>query len=1173
MHDWVAPSNPTLIWDMNDIGASAGLIPSNMLRIGNKRDAPSPFCDLPLAGYRNVLVRVQRDPVAKRFVCELWNYDGTGHTLAAFPLTSFLDWPYSGGAFGGQYTTVSLGFYRVFTSVVPDGSQPPVTAVIGDLTDLKFDGNTLDDSGHRHNVDIRAPFVKTPDQKPIAIIKTSGAPVWSNWVSFRAGHPGVLDATASFSLADAGGKLTYQWQQLSGPTSLKWSDQTGAKPTVEGMIFGNYRFRLQITDASGTTASTELDIGAVATDDNGVVVNGNPAADLIFGPMIAFGRNPWRWQDYLTLHSASLRKPELDRISPPPWATDLSGTITYSPYWPGTPNQTTLCSAVPDGTATSITVCDISKLVGISYPAIVELAASANGEMEEVIVDSAVGNVLHVPYNGRGFHRKQYGHVAAPQAWPKGSLVNMQSTVGTGTHFLTDFCPAGVGEEGQIAYGAGTVGVTAGSPVLTGTKTSWDGTLVSLRVRIQGTHAGGTPFVFFATVASVNSGASITMDMPWPSDADSPLAGLSYAILRGGRYLVRRYTRPDGSTGMQQDPVSACMSDTLMYHSGSDNIPVALTTCTPTQGCPTQKGKTYAYSDSVWTSEFTINYYDEVLAHYAGYFRSGLNLFRDNARKVGDYWPTMPLMDEGYVNNAPRDTGLTGVVAAAVLDNVPGHDTSRNWYTIRKLATSATASVTKSDCNNYLREVAYQLSWVGLAAMFDPDPRQKAHWQAVLQDAYTRDKGCLVKGNTFYNASPVGNKGTFTMSHGSPSLTGTGFNATLCPTVGSGTIGSIKPGDTHITGTGFISQPAGKIVISALRGGAPYRFYSQYTFKSATDITLTTPFDGDAGSSYGYVIESDLLVMSFGNPKLPTYETDVNTMYTCTYVDSSHITLDRGWEGASGTYYATRNISGDVGYGNNPFQVGIKVLAMKYASLGATGDTAAGYTAMNQAVANWVLTDGFDPVTKGMYYLRGVYNCEPPGILKPGCGYGPGSEESARFLNGEAQNAMSVAYLANPTTRNRDFGDQFYGGQWGKPGYGPYGSFPLPWSDGIYLDVLNDDAYFRFKWIGFLFGIGMAHQWPAVRLGGVQPAKPATVSIPVDFGGVPGAVRAQIAVTQPSSATATYSCTNSPCQVTVDQRQGTHWYQIAYLDANNAVVTQGQPALLPVQPNGISNSR
>jgi hypothetical protein len=377
--------------------------------------------------------------------------------------------------------------------------------------------------------------------------------------------------------------------------------------------------------------------------------------------------------------------------------------------------------------------------------------------------------------------------------------------------------------------------------------------------------------------------------------------------------------------------------------------------------------------------------------------------------------------------------------------------------------------------------------------------------------------------------------------------------------VATGAIGPINPGDTNITGSGFTSAPAGKIIISALRNGGPYRFYSAFTYNSATSITLTTPFDGDAGSSYTYFIESDRLMLDFTSyAAASTYNTDANTLYACKYVDSSHITLDRGWEGADGTYFANRDIAGNVGYGNNPFQVGIKALALRYASLGASGSTATKYAAMNQAVSNWILTDGFDPVTKGMYYLRGFYDCEPAGIWKVGCGYGPGGEVPARTLNAEGQNAMGVAYLANPTTANRNFGDQFYGGQWGCSGWGAYGSFPLPWSDGMCLGTTASDYDWHAKWIGFLLGIGMSHQWPAVRLGGVAAPSNRTVFVPFTLSARPAAAKVRISVVQPSGATLSPAvCTASPCSITVDSRTGSHLYRLEYLNASDSVVATG----------------
>src|SRR5581483_12098638 len=135
-----------------------------------------------------------------------------------------------------------------------------------------------------------------------------------------------------------------------------------------------------------------------------------------------------------------------------------------------------------------------------------------------------------------------------------------------------------------------------------------------------------------------------------------------------------------------------------------------------------------------------------------------------------------------------------------------------------------------------------------------------------------------------------------------------------------------------------------------------------------------------------------------------------------------------------------------------------------------------------------------------------------------------------RTLSGEAQNAMSVAYLANPTSANQTFGDQFYGAQWGAPGFGN-----PPFSDGIYLQP----ATWSYKWYGFLFGIGMSHQWPAVRLGGVAHAKMRTIQIPFVLSTVAHAAKVQITVTAPTGVvSAPVICAKSPCSVAVDARIG-----------------------------------
>ena len=101
-----------------------------------------------------------------------------------------------------------------------------------------------------------------------------------------------LDGSYSYSLADSSSAVSYSWQETSGPTPVVWSDNTAATPTMTGLVFGTYNFSLQVTDVNGSTNTATLQVGAVATDNNGVVINADPNVDKIFGPMIAFGKNP-----------------------------------------------------------------------------------------------------------------------------------------------------------------------------------------------------------------------------------------------------------------------------------------------------------------------------------------------------------------------------------------------------------------------------------------------------------------------------------------------------------------------------------------------------------------------------------------------------------------------------------------------------------------------------------------------------------------------------------------------------------------------------------------------------------------------------------------------------------------------------------------------------------------
>jgi hypothetical protein len=133
-----------------------------------------------------------------------------------------------------------------------------------------------------------------------------------------------------------------------------------------------------------------------------------------------------------------------------------------------------------------------------------------------------------------------------------------------------------------------------------------------------------------------------------------------------------------------------------------------------------------------------------------------------------------------------------------------------------------------------------------------------------------------------------------------------------------------------------------------------------------------------------------------------------------------------------------------------------------------------------------------------------------------------------------------------------------YGSIWGNPNF----TTGNVYADSSYVrDENSDNSLGAYKWTGFFFGMGMSHQWPAVRLGGVSPAR--MRSVPITLSQDAGTT-AVITVTSPSGAAVEYTCpVTQACTVQVDDRQGEHWFRIRYLSGSK-VVSQSEPDLLNV---------
>ena len=143
LHSWTLPPQGVYgayVFYLDGTGASGIIYPDGSLALIDWRvsvDRAQP-CFVSLNGRQNVLVRFQRDVPNMRLVCEIWNADGTGYQQDSDKIISIKPGANAGGTLGSASTSAALGFLRVFSTIVPDGARPPVTADSGDLLNLTF---------------------------------------------------------------------------------------------------------------------------------------------------------------------------------------------------------------------------------------------------------------------------------------------------------------------------------------------------------------------------------------------------------------------------------------------------------------------------------------------------------------------------------------------------------------------------------------------------------------------------------------------------------------------------------------------------------------------------------------------------------------------------------------------------------------------------------------------------------------------------------------------------------------------------------------------------------------------------------------------------------------------------------------------------------------------------
>jgi hypothetical protein len=618
----------------------------------------------------------------------------------------------------------------------------------------------------------------------------------------------------------------------------------------------------------------------------------------------------------------------------------------------------------------------------------------------------------------------------------------------------------------------------------------------------------------------------------------------------------------------------------------------------------TQSGLNYARADAdvagFWTNTNTPgNYYDNVLAFYLMYYRTGLTKYRDAARTLARGWWEGPMYGRGgnydltavggtFIAAGPaRGQSITGLILWAL-------DTGENiWPGMAYVMASqrdfgwkfmndrgwTSANVQLGD----LREQAYFVAAYALYSRFAmtspgvPDATARANYRQ-----YTKDYiNLLLEPMQFptgeWRWTSIQNlniSGTpyVTTTNGSTSVTLVNSDwtaANFC--VGNCGAGAYQAWVWFFTNRTNSELP-GKQNSDLGGDAAIYKLVSMPAAGDTTAILVLTDISG-SWSPGNVVTQSSSgatgTVVTYDVPNKRLYLDSVSGTFapgaanTCAGQDvatggnTAKVCQIRYTSGTLNSAYAGTNgnkgaiVSSIVGFGNQPFMQGIMVKALGTYVKDAMifhGDTTEATKAQTMATlgATWLTTsDAFRAADHELYGASLFLNC----VINPintGC-------EGGTVLNGEAMGGVSAAYIAAPTAPLLAQGDELYNSLWCKPTGGwtcPIASY------GIYADFIDDIGVsgsfmnsptdpLTNKWFGYFFGYGGGASWPVARVGGVRPADNRTVKLAYTAPG--GTSATTVTCTAPNGLTAApISCSAGNCDIPQDWRQGNYVCRLAH---------------------------
>ncbi|HWE51159.1 MAG TPA: hypothetical protein VG273_15310 [Bryobacteraceae bacterium] len=618
---------------------------------------------IPLERRKDVLVRLQRNLAARTVTLETWDVDGSNYAVSIAHLKRMDtdNWAGKTITLGGASTLTRIAYLRLYSTLAPLKASPPAHAD-GDLADWEFDGSLTEKSNRKIDLRVssgRPLFDFSPSYAPKARFGEFGAQR-----TFRAGKGTLLlDGSDSFSGNDDA-PLKFAWQQVAGPSPGHFENPAAAKTSFTAAAPGTYKIRLTITDSAEGTAFTEVKMGAVPTDDDGVVLMG-PEALTAFGPLTMSGTSPWPWYDFAEMANADVLRP-LQTTPPHSGLQTLSGTVS--------PTAQDSLAITGTGThfLTELTACSSQGGSGSAYTCKIQNLTSYAGMADnDWLPDVACSAGASLNINGLG---------ALPLYWGGSPVVPAN-------------CPAHAFR--RLYYNA-----------------------AARRIDLD----GEGPLIWFWWNAPDGAGS--------------------------GRML-------DEITSVQDDTHLTLSAYYLAPLAKSQNIKYSMP----------GRSELGTYWNYVAQPSNSLDYYDNVLALYRVYYRTGIDTYLDQARKFADNWWKYAA-DYGYAISAPRVIGLLGLIARAVdgrPDMWPGIDFNLNypWGPVQMLDVKTPQPMGASMDG---REAGYMTRFAARAAALMPGADKKtfycgrlhnivANWWVSTQDDLGQWEEDLYSGNVTYPAA------------------------------------------------------------------------------------------------------------------------------------------------------------------------------------------------------------------------------------------------------------------------------------------------------------------------------------------------------------------------------------------------------------------------------------